>query len=237
MAMGKNLEIQNLKINTFGFNNQTILDIPYFNMENERELVISGASGSGKTTFLYAIAGLFLKLDGKVSWDRNNLYNLAPIERDRWRSQNLGIIFQNFQLLDELSVLDNILVPTGFDSFFCPKDMIYKAEKLADEFSISIHHSSIAHMSRGEKQRIALARALIKDAPIILADEPTASLDEDNARNILQHLRKISQETDKTLIIVSHDPVIMEQIDNKLVLEHGKIIANNLPNMSNLGAA
>lgn len=235
--MSKSLEIQNLKINTFGINNQTILDVPYFNLEGERELVISGASGSGKTTFLYAIAGLFLKLDGKVSWDRSNLYNLASVERDRWRSQNLGIIFQNFQLLDELSVLDNILVPTGFDSFFCPKDMIYKAEKLADEFSISIHNNTIAHMSRGEKQRIALARALIKDAPIILADEPTASLDEDNARNIMEHLRNISKESQKTLIIVSHDPAIMEQIDNKLVLERGKIIENNLPTIPNLGAA
>lgn len=235
--MSKTFEIQNLKINTFGVNNQVILDIPYFNLEAERELVVSGPSGSGKTTFLYAIAGLFLKLEGKVSWDRSNLYNLASVERDKWRSQNLGIIFQNFQLIDELSVLDNILVPTGFDSFFCPKDMIHKAEKLADEFSISIHNSSIAHMSRGEKQRIALARALIKDAPIILADEPTASLDEQNAQNILEHLRNISQENDKTLIIVSHDPVIMEQIDNKLVLEHGKIIENTLPKIPNLGAA
>lgn len=81
--MSKSLEIQNLKINTFGINNQTILDVPYFNLEGERELVISGASGSGKTTFLYAIAGLFLKLDGKVSWDRSNLYNLASVERFR----------------------------------------------------------------------------------------------------------------------------------------------------------
>lgn len=235
--MSESLEIQNLKINTFGVNNRVILDIAYFNLEGERELVVSGASGSGKTTFLYAIAGLFLKLGGKVNWHGSNLYNLAPVECDKWRRQNLGMIFQNFQLIDELSVLDNILLPIGFDEFFCPPEMIDKAKQLADEFSIPLDNDRIAHMSRGEKQRIALARALIKDPPIILADEPTASLDEENARNILEHLRNISQAAQKTLIIVSHDPAIMEQIDNKVVLEHGKIIENNLPTLSNIGAA
>lgn len=221
--MKNKLEIQNLKISTFGYEGRTILDIPYYCQNNFDELLICGDEGAGKTTFLYAIAGLFLKLEGKVNWNAKNIYQMSPSQRDKWNGNKVGFIYQNFQISDEISVLDNILLPSGFDSVMCPEHLMHKAEKLADQFGISIY-AAIDRMSQAEKQYIAIARALMLDASIIIADDLTAGLEPTEATNLLNQLRTECQKDDKMLIMASNDAVVYAQMKPKLKLKDGRIV-------------
>lgn len=221
--MTKKLEIQNLKINSFGYETHNILDIPYYCHEEVSELLVTGGANAGKTTFLYAIAGLFLKLEGKVNWNAKDIYKMQPRQRDSWNADNVGIIYQNFQLNEDISVLDNILQPTGFDSVICPEHLMQKAEMLAEKFEVSIF-APIGNMTQAQKQHIALARALVKDANIIIADELTAGLDSVMASKLLNHLRFECAQDEKILVLASDDAMVAEQINHKLELRHGRIV-------------
>lgn len=218
------LNIQNLKINTFGVKRHTILEIPHFDSQAKREILVSGPSGAGKTTFIYALAGLFLTLDGKVSWNSRNIYNMLPHVRDEWNDKNIGMIYQSHQHNDGLCVLDNILMPTGFESVLCPEHLLLKAEQLADLFGISIH-KTIDKLSMADQQYVALARALINDAPIIIADEPTTGLKHEDAETLMFQLRDICRRENKTLVVASRDNMVIEQLSaHQITLSQGKII-------------
>lgn len=221
--MKNSFEIQNLKINTCGVNNKTILDIPYYHQENVRELLVTGGKGAGKTTFLYAIAGLFLKLNGKVKWNGKSIYDMAPSERDAWSNNRVGFVYQSYQLNDEISVLDNILLPTGFDSIICPEPLMQKAEQLADKFGVSIF-SSINKLQPVQKQYIAIARALINDAELVIADDLTAGLDIVAATTLLNHLREECRLGNKSLVIASDKKIVKAHMPTEIKLEQGRLL-------------
>ncbi len=155
---------------------QVIADIPHLTIPAGELTVLAGPSGSGKSTLLYLLAGLLAPQKGSVAWGGVDLARQGEAARDRWRLANAGFIFQTFNLIDELSPLDNVLLPVWFGGTSAGARR-ERAQALLDRFGVPGNRSRAGLLSRGEQQRVAIARALLLDPKVIFADEPTASLD------------------------------------------------------------
>ncbi len=201
---------------------QPILDIDELTLESGAHLCLRGASGSGKTTFLNILSGIMLPRQGKVMWDDLEPAGLPEAERDRWRGRHVGFVFQDFRLFDPLSALDNVLLPATFHAFSIPGEVRGRARELLDGMGIAKDRRA-GRLSRGEKQRVAIARAVLLRPEILLADEPTASLDRDSAALVTDLLRHLAHELGSTLIIVSHDRTVLERMPRVLTLERGRL--------------
>lgn len=172
-------------------------------------LCLRGASGSGKSTLLAIIGCVFQPTSGNVSIAGKKLSRMPDRFLTLHRRNSIGFIFQRFNILPSLTVLDNIilpLIPFGLS----PKEMRKKAQVLTEKFSIS-HRLNFpaAQVSGGELQRVAIARALINDPPLILADEPTAHLDSQLSEEFMNFMADLKS-AGKTIIITSHDPMVTE---------------------------
>ena len=189
-----------------------------FNLPVGSRLLVCGPSGSGKTSLIYSITGLLKPTSGKICWFGENIWDFNEPDRDAWRKIKVGIAFQEFNLIDELNALQNILIPVTFSNWSIPKHILERAESLLDRFDINEHKKPLGKLSRGEQQRVAIARALILDPPIIIADEPTASLDEVNGNKVVDMLAEFTNEN-KILIIVSHDLSHEKFSTHKLTLD------------------
>ncbi|PID47730.1 MAG: ABC transporter ATP-binding protein [Proteobacteria bacterium] len=179
--------------------------------------LLCGVSGSGKSTLLSLIAGLNKPTSGEIIINKTSISKLPENFASRFRRKNIGIIFQNFNLIPTLSVLNNILLPTLVDG----KNLSKKALDLLKTFQILDKKDVFAkNLSGGEAQRVAIARALINSPSLILCDEPTANLDESLSLKLLEHLDLI-QSLGHTLIIASHDPLIYkwDKITKKFELQ------------------
>jgi len=186
------------------------------------ELVaIIGPSGSGKTTLLNLIAGLLTPDEGSIVVDDYPLSSMSERLRERWRREHCGLIFQNFHLDPDLDAARNVLLPAYFKAFSARR-WRNRATALLDQFEVGNRTSPVRSCSRGEQQRIALARALLFDPPIILADEPTASLDEDNAVRAMQHLKTIAQ-SGRLVLVSTHDLTLLSHVDRILRISHGEV--------------
>ena len=179
---------------------------------NKNELIIlKGVSGSGKSTLLSLISALIKPTSGEIIVDTNRLAKLPDHHASKFRAENIGFIFQSFNLFDSLSVAENIslpLIPPGFNQSQI-NQKIKKAMKLAN-----ISHKAnqnVNDLSGGEKQRTAIARALANDPKIILCDEPTANLDIANSLNFIEVLKTLKK-LDKTIIVATHDR-LFEELD------------------------
>jgi lipoprotein-releasing system ATP-binding protein len=194
------LKISNLKL---GYNNQALLDLPQFSLEQNEHCLISGNSGCGKTTLLYTIAGLIKPICGEIYIDGYEISKLHENEMDKFRGQNIGIIFQNFHLLKSLTVLDNLLLSYYLAGVSQNKNA---ALEILDQLSIKDLTSKFPHqISQGQTQRVAIARAILMKPKLILADEPTSNLDDKNAESAINLIQKVADETSSTLIISTHD--------------------------------
>jgi putative ABC transport system ATP-binding protein len=183
---------------------------------------IVGPSGSGKSTLLHALAGIVLPQQGEVACGDVVVNRLPERRRDAWRLANCGMVFQDFRLLDELDALGNTLLPAQFDRWSTTAALRERAQGLLARFEVPLRSGPVARLSRGEQQRVALARALLLDPPLILADEPTASLDADNGQRIAQELRALAA-GGKTVVAVTHDDKLMALADRVLTLRAGRI--------------
>jgi putative ABC transport system ATP-binding protein len=183
--------------------------------------VVTGPSGSGKSTLLYAVGGLIRVQRGRVRWDEHDILSLPESKRDRWRRHTIGFAFQDFHLLPELTPLQNVLLPASFERYATESATRARAVGLLDRFGVPQARSTIAHLSRGEQQRVALARALLYDPPVILADEPTASLDAKAGALVIETLAQLATEEGRTVIAVSHDPALVSCFSGRLALDHG----------------
>lgn len=175
----------------------TLFCLPQFEAESGQKILLQGESGRGKTTFLHLMAGLFHPTEGRVQIGEHRLSTLSDEERCQFRRRHVGIIFQKLNLIEYLSPLENVLLCVG-------ESAIDKARKALE--AVGLERQSQARssvLSLGEQQRVAVARVLAADPAIILADEPTSSLDEKNAANVMDLLFQAAQ--GKTLIVVSHD--------------------------------
>ncbi len=186
-------------------------------------IAIMGPSGSGKSTLINMIGSLDVPTHGEVVVDGVNLENMTPRELTRYRCDKVGFVFQSFNLLPNLSALENVELPMEFSSQF-REERHGRAEKLLRSVRMSKRSGHFpASLSGGEKQRIAIARALANDPSIILADEPTGNLDSKTGKRIVELLKEISRNRSKTLIIVTHDKSIARMADNIITIRDGKI--------------
>jgi len=183
-------------------------------------LAVTGPSGSGKSTLLCALAGL-IDLSGSVRWGEIELARIDTGARAAWRLAHVGFIFQDFHLVEELSPLANVLLPTSFRAMRPSSAERARARALLDRFGVPSARQSVVMLSRGERQRVAIARALLFDPPVILADEPTASLDATAAETIGKALVELAAEG-RTVIAVTHDAALVARAGRELRLEHGQ---------------
>ena len=184
---------------------------------------IAGPSGAGKSTLLDVMAGLLLPSSGTVAWGATVLSNLSDRERAVWRRQHVGQVFQDFLLIPELSILSNVLLPLSFSHLSLSTDQRQHALGLIHDLGLEDAERRAAVLSRGEQQRVALARALIMRPSILLADEPSASLDQASAALVTDLLFDAAGRQKATLIIVSHDPAILSRMDQVHQVVAGKL--------------
>jgi putative ABC transport system ATP-binding protein len=185
--------------------------------------LVMGPSGSGKTTLLSLLGCLLSPDEGAVFVEGVAVNELSGSEKTALRRQKISFVFQAFRLLHSLSAIDNVAL--GFEIRDGNRtDKLEMARELLLQFGLGdkLHHQPNA-LSPGEKQRVAIARALTGDPPILLADEPTASLDADAGRNICQILRTQVDQNGKTVVVVSHDPRWKEFADRTITLSDGQI--------------
>jgi len=184
--------------------------------------VIVGPSGSGKSSLLQALAGIVLPQLGQITFGATVVNALPESQRDAWRLKHCGMVFQDFRLIDELDALGNVLLPAQFQSARLPEGLLARAQQLLEQLMVPRRRGSVARLSRGEQQRVALARALLLDPPLILADEPTASLDAENGQRIAMSLKVLAKEG-KVVAIVSHDDKVVALADRVVTLKAGRI--------------
>ncbi|NMM77944.1 hypothetical protein B2J86_05140 [Acidovorax sp. SRB_14] len=184
---------------------------------------IVGPSGSGKSTLLHALAGIVVPHQGEVRFGATVVSQLGERQRDAWRLAHCGMVFQDFRLIDELDALSNTLLPAQFQRARLPEVLRERARALLARFEVPLRAGPVARLSRGEQQRVALARALLLDPPIILADEPTASLDPGNGQRIADELHAMAR-AGKTVVAVTHDHKLSALADQVLRMTAGQVL-------------
>ena len=198
------------------------LEIPEFTVTRGEKMAVIGPSGSGKTTLLNLISGIMTPVKGTLNVDNIKVNKLGDTERRVFRISNIGFVFQDFELLDYLNVLDNILHPYRITSALKMDRVVrQRATALAKEMGIGDKLRRMANkLSQGEKQRAAICRALLPQPKLILADEATGNLDPDNKVLILDSLFRAVEEHDATLLAVTHDHELLKRFDR--VVDFGK---------------
>ena len=191
---------------------------------NEGELVaLTGPSGSGKTTLLNIISGLDDPSSGNVFFDDISIQQLSLNKRTKFRNNNLGVVFQFFNLLDDFSVFENIAMPL-FIQKENNKIIEERVKKLLNEIGLSDKtNSNVTSLSGGESQRVAIARAMISLPKLILADEPTGNLDKDNTDKIITFLIDTCKKNNISLLMVTHDTELLKKFEKIYSLESGNL--------------
>ena len=191
------------------------LRVPEFSVAKSEKVAVIGPSGSGKTTLLNLIAGIITPINGSISVEKVKVSELTDAGRRDFRITSIGFVFQDFELLDYLNVMDNILHPYRItDALMLDKEVRTRAATLAEEMGISDKLKRNANdLSQGEKQRAAICRALLPQPKLILSDEATGNLDPDNKTRILDLLFRAVEEHDATLLAVTHDYELLKRFD------------------------
>ena len=200
-----------------------------FTLEKEGFLAVVGQSGSGKSTLLHVMGLLDAPDSGEVWINGQRIDNLPVREKDRLRNSAIGMVFQAYHLLPELTALENVLAPLlirhGIFDWFTQRGIAQeKAKVLLDRFGLSnrLHHRP-RQLSGGEMQRVAIARALITDPQVLLADEPTGNLDRKNGDEVMKALLALRDEEDLTIVMVTHDESIATTADRTIHLVEGRV--------------
>lgn len=200
-----------------------VLAVPDLALLPGSATAIQGPSGAGKTSLLHALAGIECPSAGTVRWDGDDLWAMPGRARDRWRRARLGLVFQDMHLLPGLSALDNVLLPALFDHARIPDALRTRGLELLDGLGVPDPGRRAAVLSRGERQRVALARALLRQPAILLADEPTASLDAAAGREVGTLLMDAAAAGGATLLVATHDPALLERLPHRLQLDAGHL--------------
>lgn len=199
------------------------LDSVSLNIAKGSFVVLNGASGSGKTTLLMAVASMLRPTKGSITIDGTDIYNLSTTQRASFRAANIGFIFQMFHLVPYLSVIENVLFAAGVTKTRNAKST---AKEIIDQLALTdrMHHRP-SELSAGEKQRAAIARAMLNKPRLILADEPTGNLDPANADIVLGHLADYNRKGG-TVIVVTHGDQAMKYATRTIQMEAGRVIAD-----------
>jgi ABC-type lipoprotein export system ATPase subunit len=200
----------------FAYNRDTTFSFPDLTCASGDTLLVTGPSGTGKTTLLHLLAGLLQPAQGAVKVKDIDMARLTGRALDRFRGQNIGIVFQRAHFVASLSVLDNLVLagwlPTG-------KKDTAKAKNLLQRLDIEKQSSKLpAQLSVGQQQRAAIARALMNTPQLLLADEPTSNLDDDNCRIVAELLQEQARQAGAALIVVTHDQRLKSLYPDELKL-------------------
>lgn len=187
-------------------------------------VTITGASGAGKTTLLLALAGLIRPSSGKIIFNDIKLHEASDNDLARFRLNNLGFVMQNFALIPYLTAVQNIMVPLALQDETKASQMAI-ALKLLEEVNLTDRRDHLPReLSSGQQQRVAIARSLVNNPSLILADEPTGNLDPSLSEDILNLLKKINQEKKVTIVMVTHSPLAAEIGNYKIKLSNGELV-------------
>lgn len=184
------------------------------------KLAVVGPSGSGKTTLLNLLAGILLPNDGEITIAGTQITSLNDRDRRNFRASNIGLVFQQFELLEYLTVLENIRLPFRINPSASKTSDTESATELLDSVGLAdFANRHPSQLSRGEQQRVAICRALITEPKLILADEPTGNLDPANKRNVMDLLFRETESRNQTLIVVTHDQSLLDNFDRVIDFE------------------
>lgn len=223
------IELKNLRHTYLGNGQEprTVLEIEHWAVEAGTQLLLRGISGSGKTTLLNIIAGLLPPSAGAVWLDQQSLYALRESQRDRWRARHVGYVFQLHLLVPTLSALENVEMALVFSGKVSVWQRRRQAQAILEEMGLTstIHHHPY-QLSTGQRLRVAIARALVHQPLLVLADEPTAALDQEAGTCVMDLLQKMCHQRGATLLVASHDPALNQRFEQMLDLRNGKLFPN-----------
>ncbi|MEN0106087.1 MAG: ABC transporter ATP-binding protein [Pseudomonas sp.] len=204
----------------------TILHDLSLDLARGDSLAIVGTSGSGKSTLLGLLAGLDLPSTGQITLAGHPLHSLDEDQRARVRAEQVGFVFQSFQLLDSLNALENVMLPLELEGH---RDARQRARALLERVGLGkrLTHTP-RQLSGGEQQRVAIARAFAAEPAVLFADEPTGNLDTHTGEHISDLLFEINQERGATLVLVTHDERLAQRCHRRIRLEAGHIVAGEL---------
>lgn len=207
----------------YAYKGASLLHFPDLNCASGSHWLILGQSGSGKTTFLHLLGGLLSPAQGHIVLNDTDISKLNNKELDRFRGQQIGLVFQKAHFVQALTVSENLLLAQKLAGVNCSQQEI---DNMLESLSIADkRHKKIQQLSVGEQQRVAIARALVKKPSLILADEPTSALDDRNSAAVIELLEQQAKAVNATLLIVTHDQRLKDHFSNKIILEPQNTIA------------
>ena len=213
-----------LKDITKKYKDKVIFQNANFEAEIGEIVLLMGQSGIGKSTFLDIIAGIKSFDSGKYCYQNKEIYPKNDEQMSSFRNQTIGYILQDFALIDDYSVLENIILPSFYNAHMDTEDAKERARYLSDKFDLTeILHSKVKNISGGQKQRVAIVRSLILDPSIILADEPTTNLDTKNFDFVMETFKELATKG-KLIIIATHDERILTIADKVYQVQNYKLI-------------
>ncbi len=200
----------------FEYNNQKKFSFPDFSCNAKETLLILGNSGKGKTTLLHLLALILPPQSGSIKINDKEVGKLSSATATKARAENIGIIYQKSHFVASLNVLDNLLLANFLAD---KKQSIVRAEELANSLGFAEHlYKKTSQLSQGEQQRVSIARALMNNPSIVLADEPTSNLDDENCEKVIKLLDNQVDKIEAALIIVTHDQRLKDRFQNKIFL-------------------
>jgi putative ABC transport system ATP-binding protein len=201
-----------------------VLNIPAWTLEDGAQALLRGVSGSGKTTLFNILSGLLTPTTGKVWIGEQSLYALPEAARDRFRARQIGYVFQMHNLIDSLSARQNVVMPLAYAGQLPATQWNQRADQLLTQVGLGeFVHYQPRQLSTGQRLRVAIARALANNPRLLLADEPTAALDEANGEQVITLLQSVCKAQNAVLIVASHDPALVERFPMVVDLQAGEL--------------
>lgn len=228
MTAASSLSVRDLEVRFPGLE-RPALAIPALDLPAGARVAVLGPSGSGKTTLINILTGMERARHGRVAWDGVDLASLGEGARDRWRAGHVGLVMQDFHLFPGLSALDNVLLPRRLAALRLPFGQAAAARGLLTRVGIARAEQKVETLSRGQMQRVAVARAALARPAILVADEPTASLDAEAGAAVADLLVDLARESGATLLVATHDPALLGRLDIHLRLDAGRLLERRDP--------
>lgn len=197
-----------------------VLKLDKLSIKDGEKVAIIGASGSGKTTLFNLISGMITPTGGNIIVEDVDLTTLTEAERDLFRANHIGYIFQDFNLFPDFTVLQNVVLPMSFSKRYSKKEMNVEAKEILKRVGMEgKENQKVKTLSGGERQRVAIARSIVNKPNIILADEPTGNLDYKNGVKIMDLIKEISTSEKATLLVITHNNSQLEMFDRVINIE------------------